>query len=63
MCGSDKNVKDRKSSGKIARFKYNACGKRFTAINNTIFDSHKIPISEWIGFLLDIFGHGSFGLT
>jgi transposase-like protein len=63
MCGSDKIVKDGKSSGGIARFKCNACGRRFTAITNTIFDSHKIPISEWIGFLLDIFGYGSFGLT
>jgi transposase-like protein len=59
MCGSDKIVKDGKSSCGIARFKCNACGKRFT----TIFDSHKIPISEWIGFLLDMFGYGSFGLT
>jgi hypothetical protein len=28
-----------------------------------LYSNHKIPISEWIGFLLDISGFGSFSLT
>ena len=39
------------------------CGRRFNILTNTVFDSHKISISEWMGFFLDIFGFGSFGLT
>ena len=27
----------------------------FTPLTNTIFDSHKIPISEWFEFLLSLF--------
>ena len=63
ICGSTRIVKNGKSDNGVIRFKCKDCGKRFTAITNTIFDSHKIPISEWIGFLLDIFGYGSFSLT
>jgi hypothetical protein len=32
-------------------------------LTNTIFDSHKIPLSEWLDFLLSIFGYGSFSLV
>lgn len=62
-CGSERIVKDGKSDNGIIRFRCKACGRRFTATTNTIFDNHKIPISEWIGFLLDILGFGSFSLT
>jgi transposase-like protein len=62
-CGSSNIVRNGKSDNGITRFKCKGCGKQFTAITNTMFDSHKIPISEWIGFLLDIFGYGSFSLT
>lgn len=35
------------------------CGKRFSPISNTIFDSKKIPISEWIEYLLHLFEYHS----
>lgn len=62
-CGSFNIAKNGKSSKGIDRYLCKDCGFRFTPITGTIFDSHKIPISEWMGFLLDLFGYGSFSLT
>ena len=31
------------------------CKRKFNPLTNTIFDSHKIPISEWIEYLLHLF--------
>ncbi len=62
-CGS-KNIK---SYGQTAagtnRYYCKDCHKTFTAITNTIFDQRKIPISEWLDFLLSLIGYGSFALT
>ena len=40
---------------KIQKYKCNKCNKSFTPLTNTIFDSHKIPISEWFEYLLHLF--------
>ena len=37
------------------KYKCSECVKGFTPLTNTIFDSHKIPISEWFEFLLSLF--------
>lgn len=34
-----------------------------TVLTNTIFDNHKLPISEWIEFLLNLFSNSSINLT
>ena len=39
----------------IQRYKCNDCGRRFSPFTNTIFDEKKIPISEWIEYLLHLF--------
>ena len=39
------------------------CHRTFTVLTNTIFDQRKIPISEWLDFLLSLMGNGSFTLT
>lgn len=62
-CTSSLIVKDGFSSNGIRRYMCNTCHRRFTALTNTIFDSHKLPISEWIGFLLDIMDFGSYRFT
>ena len=31
------------------------CGKSFNPLTRTVFDSHKIPISQWIEFLVHLF--------
>ena len=47
----------------IRQYRCRSCGRSFTIITNTIFDQRKIPITEWIDFLLSIFGHASFNLA
>jgi transposase-like protein len=62
-CGSPLIRKEGYSDKEIRRYRCKECGKRFNILTNTIFDSHRLSISEWMGFLLDIFGFGSFNLT
>jgi len=62
-CGSDLIRKEGYSDSGIQRYRCKECGKRFNILTNTVFDSHKLSISEWMGFLLDLFGFGSFSLT
>lgn len=47
----------------LRRYKCRDCGCTFTIITGTIFDQRKIPITEWLDFLLLIFGHGSFNMA
>ena len=63
FCNSESIVKNGHSENRIVRYLCKSCGRRFNILTNTIFDNHKIPISEWVGFLLDVMGYGSFNLT
>ncbi|MDY4783006.1 MAG: hypothetical protein SO286_05065, partial [Candidatus Enterosoma sp.] len=31
------------------------CGKAFSPLTGTVFDSHKIPISEWSEYVMHLF--------
>lgn len=62
-CGSDKIKKNGKNSNRIQRYYCLECKRNFISTTNTIFDNHKISITEWIEFLLDIFNYGSTSLT
>lgn len=62
-CGAVGFVKRGFTSNGIQRYKCLECGRTFNVLTGTLFDGHKIPITEWLGFLLDIFGYGSFALT
>lgn len=58
------NIKKRGfTSNKIQRYYCNDCKKYFSITTNTIFENHKISITEWVEFLLDIFNYGSTTLT
>lgn len=35
------------------------CGSKFTILTGTVFDGHKIPISEWIEYLYNLFSYVS----
>ena len=39
----------------VQRYRCKECGKTFTPITGTIFDKHKISISEWMEYCLNIF--------
>ena len=43
----------------IQRYRCKGCGKTFTPITGTIFDNHKISISEWMEYCLNIFRYVS----
>lgn len=54
-CGFEHTYKNGLTKNGIQRFLCPNCNKRYNALTNTIFDSKKIPISEWIEFLLHLF--------
>lgn len=55
FCGSADFVKNGRRKDGVRRFLCRGCGKTFGALTGTIFDSHKIPMSEWIEYLLHLF--------
>ena len=62
-CGSLSFRKNGFTQNGIQRYKCIDCGRTFTVLSNTLFDSHKIPITEWIEYLLNLFGYVSFHST
>ena len=53
-CGNTRVIKSGFYDG-IQRYKCKTCGIRFSALTNTIFEGKKIPISEWVEYLLHLF--------
>jgi transposase-like protein len=53
-CRSNGFVRYGHNKNGIQVYRCNDCGLRFTVLTGTIFDSHKIPISEWIEFLYNL---------
>lgn len=62
-CGSSNIIRYGHTRTGVYRYRCKDCGKTCNVLTNTIFDSRKIPISEWLDFLLDIFGYSSFNLA
>ena len=52
-CGSKNYIKYGKRNG-IPIFRCKSCERRFKALTHTIFDSAKIPISEWYEFFIHL---------
>jgi transposase-like protein len=50
-CGSSILSKAGKREDGIQMYRCIRCKRRFTPLTGTIFDSHKIPMSEWIEYL------------
>lgn len=44
----------------ICRYRCRSCGRTFTPVTGTIFQDHKISITEWIDFCLALFRNQSF---
>ena len=59
FCGADAFVLNGLDSVGIQRYKCQICGRRFKPTTGTIFDSRRIPISEWIEYCLNIFQYVS----
>lgn len=54
-CGSKDFIRFGHNASGVQVYRCRSCGRRFTVLTGTIFDSHKIPISEWIEFLYNLF--------
>lgn len=62
-CSSSNIIKRRITINKVQLYYCKDCKKYFTPAKGTIFENHKISITEGIEFLLDIFNHVSTSLT
>ena len=62
-CNSKNIKKNGFTKNKVQKYYCNNCKRNFTATTGTIFENHKISITEWIEFLLNIFNYGSTTLT
>lgn len=58
-CKGDDFMKFGHDNNGIQRYKCNSCGHRFRPTTGTIFDSRRIPISEWIEYCTNIFRYVS----
>jgi len=54
-CDSPEFSKCGHNSLGIQRYICKSCSRKFLSLTNTIFDSKKIPLSEWIEFLMHLF--------
>lgn len=62
-CNSNNIKKHGFTKNKVQRYYCDECNRYFSPTTNTIFEKHKISITEWVEFLLDIFNYGSTSLT
>jgi transposase-like protein len=59
FCETEKFKKSGYTKSGIQRYMCSDCGKTFLPTTGTIFDEHKISISEWTEYCLNIFRHVS----
>ena len=58
FCGSKEFKKNGYTDSGVQRYKCN-CNKTFLSTTGTIFDEHKLSISEWMEYCLNLFRHVS----
>jgi len=58
-CRCEDFIKNGKYKTGVQRYRCTKCHKSFNVLTHTIFDNHKISISEWIEFLLYLFNYES----
>lgn len=58
-CGSNNFVKDGKYKSGLSRYMCKKCKNPFCITTETIFRDHKISISEWLMYLLNLFDYAS----
>ena len=59
-CGSRNFMRYGKTSAGLVRFKCRDCGRTFNILTGTIFQNHKIPLTEQLEFALELFRYDSF---
>ena len=58
-CDSDKVVGRGKDRRGIRRWRCNSCCRGFSPVTGTIFEDHRLPVSDWVEFLLELFSYES----
>lgn len=58
-CGSDRFRKIGHRKDGTQCFRCNSCKRKFNPLTGSIFDSRKIPVGEWIEFLVHLFQYQS----
>lgn len=54
FCAKDRIIKKGLTGNGVQRYLCRDCGKRFTPVTGTIFENHKISITEWMEYTLNI---------
>ena len=63
FCHSASVRKDGKRRDGTQRYRCLRCKRRFNPLTGSVFDSRKIPISEWIEFLIHLFQYESLSVS
>jgi len=58
-CASEKFKRSGRTQSGVQRYMCGSCGKTFLPTTGTIFDEHRVSISEWMEYCLDLFRHVS----
>lgn len=59
ICGSENFKRNGRYSSGMTRYFCSECHHSFSAITGTIFEDRKIPISEWVEYLIHLFEYHS----
>ena len=62
-CGSKEFKKNGFTKYNLQKYRCKECKQNFVITTGTIFQDHKQPISEWIEYLLNLFGYSSINLN
>lgn len=62
-CGSGNIKKNGKRRDGMQTYRCRGCGRKFNPLTGTVFDSRKIPISEWIEYLVHLFQYESVSVS
>lgn len=55
FCGCGRIAKNGRRPDGVQKYSCRGCGGSFNPLTGTLFDSRKIPLSEWVEFLLHLF--------
>jgi len=58
-CRSEKFKRNGRTMNGVRRYKCSGCGQTFTPVTKTIFEGHKVSISEWVEYSMNIFRYVS----
>lgn len=63
FCESKRFIKYGTKESGLQIYKCKDCEKKFSVLSNTVFDQRKIPLSEWIEYLIHLFEFHSISST